>query len=136
MLFCNIPGMSATSPTNHKSVYGSYLSHADYSGSARAYTSMPQLSLVQSGIQRTYTAKETAKIQLPITPAILLKLKEYRTPQKSDPDIIMAWAAAVLCFFDIFRAGDITTSHISDFTAVSTWHGEMWQLMMAVTHSY
>ena len=76
---------------------------------------MPWLRLVQSGIQRTYTAKETAKIWLPITPAILLKLKEYWTPQKSDPNIIMAWATAVLCLFGFFRAGEITTSNISNF---------------------
>ena len=81
----------------------------------REYSSMPRLRLVQSGIQRTHVARGTAKIRLPITPAILLKLKEHWTPRKSDPDIIMIWATAVLCFFGFFRAGEITTSTISDF---------------------
>ena len=81
----------------------------------RAHTSMPRLRLVQSGIQRTHAARETAKIRLPITPAILIRLKEHWSPRKSDPDVIMVWAAAVLCFFGFFRAGEITTSTLSDF---------------------
>ena len=81
----------------------------------REYTSMPHLCLVRSGIQRAHAARDTANIRLPITPSILLQLKEHWTPQKSDPDVIMVWAAAVLCFFGFFRAGDITTSTISDF---------------------
>ena len=79
------------------------------------YSSMPRLRLVQSGIQRAHASKQTTKIWLPITPAILIKLKKHWTPRKSDPDIIMLWAAAVLCFFGFFRAGEITIPTVSGF---------------------
>ena len=56
----------------------------------REFSSMPRLRLVQSGIQRTYATQQTVtKVRLPITPAILLKLKEHWTPRKSDTDILM-----------------------------------------------
>ena len=81
----------------------------------REYTSMPRLRLVQSGIQRAHASRQTTKIRLPITPAILIRLKEHWTPRKSEPDIVMLWAAAVLCFFGFFRAGEITIPTISGF---------------------
>ena len=81
----------------------------------REYTSMPRLRLVQSGIQRAHASRQTTKIRLPITPAILIRLKEHWTPRKSEPDIVMLWAAAVLCFFGFFQAGEITIPTISGF---------------------
>ena len=77
----------------------------------REYSSMPRLRLVQS----THASKQATKIRLPITPAILIKLKKHWTPRKSDPDIIMLWAAAVLCFFGFFRAREITIPTVSGF---------------------
>ena len=41
------------------------------------YSLMPRLHLVQSGIWRAHASKQTTKIRLPITPAILLRLKEH-----------------------------------------------------------
>ena len=81
----------------------------------REYSSLPRLRLVQSGIQRAHASKQTTKIRLPITPAILIRLKEHWTPRKSEPDIVMLWAAAVLCFFGFFKAGEITIPTISGF---------------------
>ena len=81
----------------------------------REYSSMPRLRLVQSGIQRAHASKQAAKIRLPITPVILMRLKEHWTPRKSEPDIVMLWAAKVLYFFGFFRADEITISTISGF---------------------
>jgi len=76
---------------------------------------MPRLWLVQSGIQKTHISQQTEiRVRLPITPAILLKLKEHWTPHKSDADIVMLWAAASLCFF---RAGEITIPSLTSFDA-------------------
>jgi len=69
------------------------------------FSSMPSLQLVQSGIQRLHVAQlSSAKVFLPITPAILLKLKEHWSPQRTDADILMLWSAAILCFFGFFRS--------------------------------
>lgn len=40
-----------------------------------------------------------------ITPAILRKI---RAREATNPDIIMLWATATLCFFGFFRAGELT----------------------------
>ena len=62
---------------------------------------------MQSGIQRSYSLKDRdpAKVRLPITPSILYKLKLHWSPCGTNPDTVMLWAAATLCFF---RAGEIT----------------------------
>ena len=81
----------------------------------REYSSMPMPCLVQSGIQRAHASKQATKIRLPITPAILIRLKEHWTPKKSEPDIVILWAVAVLCYFGFFQVGDITIPTISGF---------------------
>ena len=85
----------------------------------RAFSSLPRLRLVQSGIQRTHSQRTTAlpKVRLPITPAILLKMKGIWTTRAADPDIVMLWAAAVLCFFGFFRSGEITVPSLNSFDA-------------------
>ena len=84
----------------------------------REFSSMPRLRLVQSGIQRTHATQRTeTKVRLPITPTILLKLKEHWTPRKADADIVMLWAAASLCFFGFFRSGEITIPSLTSFDA-------------------
>ena len=67
----------------------------------RAFSSLPMLHLVQSGIQRTHAQRlsSPAKIRLPITPAILRKIQEQWSAKSADLDTLMLWAAAVLCFF-------------------------------------
>lgn len=66
----------------------------------REFSSLPCLHLVQSEIQRTHSQKCPApsKICLPITPAILLKIRNYWVTKAKDPNIIMLWAAATVCF--------------------------------------
>ena len=82
----------------------------------REFSSMLRLRLVQSGIQWTYASQQTVtKVRLPVTPTILLNLKEHWTPHKSDTDIVMLWAAASLCFFGFFRSGEITVPSLTSF---------------------
>jgi len=76
---------------------------------------MAHLRLVQSGIQRLYRSNQATKVRLPITTAILTNIKKHWTPQQTDPDIIMLWAAAAICFFGFFRAGEITIPTLSFF---------------------
>ena len=79
---------------------------------------MPRLRLQQSGIQRSHACQlSTAKVRLPITPAILLKLKEHWSPQKTDADILMLWSTATLCFFGFFTSGEITIPSLTSFDA-------------------
>ena len=76
----------------------------------RAFSSLPRLKLVQAGIQRVHGQRSPSpvRIRLPITPSILRKIHSYWLPRASDPDIIMLWAAATLCFFGFFRSGELT----------------------------
>ena len=83
----------------------------------REFSSLPRLRLVQSGIQRAHASQADAKVRLPITPSILYRLKEFWTPQQTDRDVVMIWAAAVMCFFGFFRAGEITVPTASSFDA-------------------
>ena len=62
-----------------------------------------------------YMGGSSTKIRLPITPAILRKIQEQWSPMASDPDILMLWAAAVLCFFGFFRSGEITVPSQNSF---------------------
>ena len=81
----------------------------------REFSSMPRLRLVQSRIQRIQQTE--TRVRLPITPAILLKLKEHWSPCKSDAGVVMLWVAASLCFFGFFRSGEITVPSITSFDA-------------------
>ena len=84
----------------------------------QGFSAMPRLRLVQSGIQRTHATQQTeTRVRLPITPAILLKLKEHWTPHKADADIVMLWAATSLCIFGLFRSRKITILSLTNFDA-------------------
>ena len=67
----------------------------------KEFTSMPYLCMVQSGIQR-YVSKQgfrAIRIRLPITPSILLKMRDYWLPKSAKSDTKMLWAASVICIF-------------------------------------
>ena len=78
----------------------------------REFSSLPRLRLVQSGIKREYSQHSplSDRVRLPITPTILKRIRMHWSERSSDRDIIMLWAAAVLCFFGFFRAGELTLS--------------------------
>ena len=89
----------------------------------REFSLMPRLRLVQSGINRTHTTQASTKVRPPIIPAILHSLKEHWSPQWTNMDIIMMWAAATLCFFGFFCSGEITvpTEKSLDHTKHLAW---------------
>ena len=73
------------------------------------FSSLSRLHLVQSGIQRTHHLRaNNDNIRLPITPSILHQLRRHFHHSASDKDTITLWAAATLCFFRLFRSGEIT----------------------------
>ena len=65
---------------------------------------MPHLRMVQSGIQRCVSEQDSkvTKIRLPITPTILLQMRDYWLPKSADPDVKMLWAAAIIFAFSNF----------------------------------
>jgi len=67
----------------------------------RAFSSLPHLWLVQTGIQCTHLQRVSfpPRVRLPVTSAILTRIKAHWSGKASDPDITMLWAAACLCFF-------------------------------------
>lgn len=83
----------------------------------KEFSSLPRLRLVQAGIKRVYSQHTplVTKVRLPITPAILRKIHTHWSPRASDPDIIMLWAAATLCFFGFFRSGEVTVPTLSGY---------------------
>ena len=58
-----------------------------------------------------------AKERLPITPAIMLKLREVWGAKPTDPTNIMLWAACCTAFFGFLRLGEITTPSLKEYDA-------------------
>ena len=80
------------------------------------FSSLPHLKLVESGIRRSYRESGKApKIRLPITPSNFIETKNALGSKSSDQDIIMLWAAATLCFYGFFQAGEITVPSLTAF---------------------
>ena len=82
----------------------------------RAFSSLPRLKLVQAGIQRTHAQRtRPPNVRMPITPAILRQMHAQWSPNASDADVAMLWAASTVCFFGFFRAGEITVPSQGSF---------------------
>ena len=71
---------------------------------------MPKLQYVLKGarIERSRITPGARRIRLPITPDIMLKIKEVLNWNSTEFDNIMLWAAACACYFGFLRSGEIT----------------------------
>ena len=70
--------------------------------------SMPRLEQVIKGIKvRQGKQGRKPRKKLPITPAILHKMRLAWETEADDPDLIMLWAACTLCFFGFLCSGEI-----------------------------
>ena len=69
----------------------------------------PQLDYVMKGIKKVESEKGvTKKERLPITPAILEKLRQGWSAKRDAYDTKIIWAACCLCFCAFLRAGEMT----------------------------
>ena len=121
-LLCYYASYLATQPLTPQTIK-TYLSAIRYMQvilglpEPREFSSLPRLRLVQTGIQRTHSQRASSppRIRLPVTPAILARIRDLWSTKSSDPDIIMLWAAASLCFFGVFRSGELTVPQARSF---------------------
>ena len=67
---------------------------------------MPRLSQVLRGVRTTQPTKSRFT-RRPITPGILLRIKEGWEKEPLVQDKTMFWVAMLLCFFGFFRSGEI-----------------------------
>ena len=81
--------------------------------------SMPVLECVLRGIKMDEAKHHPSKAKehLPITPAILLRLREVWGSKATDPTNIMLWAACCTAFFGFLRSGEITTPSLKEYEA-------------------
>ena len=81
----------------------------------REFSSLPRLRLIQSGIKRTYSkhTPSSTRLRLPVTPAILHKIRDQWATKSTERDTVMLWAGTVLCFFGFFRSGELTVPTLS-----------------------
>ena len=84
----------------------------------RESSSLPRLRLVQNGVRRERTFSGSApQERLPVTPPLLRRLHPpgLLQPATASHDELLLWAAATLCFFVFFRAGEITVPSVTAY---------------------
>ena len=76
---------------------------------------MARLEQVLKGIKMVQSRGPKRPERLPITPRMLVKLKEAWASGASKFDAQMLWAAASLCFFGFMRSGELTIPSVSSY---------------------
>ena len=74
---------------------------------------MLRLEYVMRGIKRRATPGNHRR--LPITPMILLLMKQFWAADSGNADSKMLWAASCLCFFGFLRLGEVVAPSESQF---------------------
>lgn len=78
--------------------------------------SMPRLQQIIKGVRAELgKAGRTPRSRLPITPAILKRLKAVWQEEGVSWKTAMLWAASTLTFFGFFRSGEITVPSVREF---------------------
>ena len=82
---------------------------------------MPRLQYVLKGtrVERSKSTPGAKRSRLPITPAILLRMKDVLNRSGSDYNNIMLWAAVCTCYFGFLRSGEITVPSLSAYCSKS-----------------
>ena len=83
----------------------------------RDSSSLPRLRLLLTGIRRVQaeSGSSQARRRLPVTPAILRRVKGLWNERPTRGEYVMPWAALTLCFFGFFRSGEITVPRNESF---------------------
>lgn len=76
---------------------------------------MARLEQVMKGIKAVQAKLPKKAPRLPITPELLLIMKQSWKQMAAKWNSIMLWAAAALCFFGFLRSGEITVPSDSSF---------------------
>ena len=76
---------------------------------------MARLEQVLKGIKSLQAKASKKTPRLPITPELLLKMKQVWRKRGNNWDNVMLWAASSLCFFGFLRSGEITVPSESAF---------------------
>ena len=70
---------------------------------------MPCLEQVLKGAKREFSKKNPDKRErLPITPELLLRMKQVWAKDPKKFENVMLWAACCVCYFDFLRSGKVT----------------------------
>ena len=78
---------------------------------------MPRLQYVLKGarIERSKLTPGAKRSRLPITPALLLKMKDVLSKNGRDFNNIMLWAAVCVCYFGFMRSGELTVPSLNSY---------------------
>ena len=77
---------------------------------------MPRLEQVVKGVKATQVKEgKKVKARLPITPELLLGMKQAWSQEQDSRDVVMLWATVSVCFFGFLRAGEICVPSDSSY---------------------